>query len=825
MALTQQDKEEMLQYLVAKGVSLATLEEGDSNLSNKYLAPVLEYSGSTARVIRLAVSMLQGDKGDKGDIGLTGPTPIMEIGTVTTVEPGTPASVTIAENGTDPATGAKKYRLNLSLPKGAIGDKGDKGKVGDTGPTPILEFGQVITLEPSEMASAVFAENGTDPVTGAKKYLLTLSIPKGMKGADGTGSGNVLVEAAGLLASKQYAFKPAQDGSANGSFVEIDIPDIEVTKESVENVLVGNVATHTHDQKMAVVEMPTDVWDGTTISSALSGAGTKDDPYLVQSCADWLHLNLNGAKYGEEASGSNIEMKKFVKVTKNLDFGNYEYSYPPFDFDPSDSVYANALMGLTDIDGQGAVFKNVNFKSCSVLLLPVFCSIHDINIDSATFTIDVTGMADPSNISVSPFCGHYIYFFFNFNYNCSCKATFKITGTLPERVNGVNIITVGASNCVDPVTRKAGSYFGDNRFVNEIDVADKLVAFQYFPVYAESILPDAPPHVYDVSVTGMLPEGDPATGFYAVMIDMGTVPFYYNSETVGGIMYAGDEEGTPICVAKTTEELKSPGFLALLNNGSNAFVADTKNTNGGYPVLAPLEQIVYDGYVTNSALDKKINNLRKKNIISVADYTGTSGKEYSSVGVERVLKPVGGLDGAVDLLSNNEQIIVQITDPAVNNTVGASVKSLSQAFSTIDNSDLKAVGLWVNSVLGDIWIMFGLNKITNNYFFYDSISTDLCTITVSADSVAGKITIDGVGIAPGASVKRALGEVFTITKVTGANVSFSEIRGYNDVPHGDSINVVATSSGSDVIRVEASTNDPTLFEVKCNAIKAVQLIN
>ncbi len=61
MALTQQDKEEMFQYLVSRGKSLGSLPEGDSNLSNKYLAPVLEYSGGTAsKAVRLAVSLLQG---------------------------------------------------------------------------------------------------------------------------------------------------------------------------------------------------------------------------------------------------------------------------------------------------------------------------------------------------------------------------------------------------------------------------------------------------------------------------------------------------------------------------------------------------------------------------------------------------------------------------------------------------------------------------------------------------------------------------------------------------------------------------------------------
>lgn len=62
MALTQQDKEEMYQYIVSQGQGIASLPDGDTNLSNKYLAPVIEYtSGGTAgRLVRLAVSLLEG---------------------------------------------------------------------------------------------------------------------------------------------------------------------------------------------------------------------------------------------------------------------------------------------------------------------------------------------------------------------------------------------------------------------------------------------------------------------------------------------------------------------------------------------------------------------------------------------------------------------------------------------------------------------------------------------------------------------------------------------------------------------------------------------
>ena len=44
----------------------------------------------------------------------------------------------------------------------------------------------------------------------------------------------------------------------------------------------------------------------------------------------------------------------------------------------------------------------------------------------------------------------------------------------------------------------------------------------------------------------------------------------------------GDTRAT----AKSADEMKSAEVISLLNNGAEAFVADTDNRNGGFPVLA-----------------------------------------------------------------------------------------------------------------------------------------------------------------------------------------------------------------------------------------------
>lgn len=265
MALTQQDKEELFQYIVSRGQSIAGLPSGDATLTNKYLGPVIEYGsgGASGRLVRLAVSLLQGKpamlRNEGGLIQWSVKDSniwenLINVSELAGPPGGNPAFRKNAGNleykieGADDATyqvlvslseltGPEGDHIVLAVQGGSVVYKQSKApdsdfkKVfdlsdvrGDTGPAPILEAGTTTTVEPSAPAAAELVENGFD-ASGVKKYRLNLSIPKGRAGADGTGSGNVLVDTAGLLASKQYAFRPGQDGSANGSFVEVEIPE------------------------------------------------------------------------------------------------------------------------------------------------------------------------------------------------------------------------------------------------------------------------------------------------------------------------------------------------------------------------------------------------------------------------------------------------------------------------------------------------------------------------------------------------------------------------------------------------------------------------
>ena len=118
----------------------------------------------------LSQGQLQGAKGDTGDTGpqgQPGQAATVQVGQVTTGEPGSNASVT--NSGTSNAA-----VLDFSIPRGATGEKGDIGA------TPNITVGEVTTLEPGQQATASMSGTAENPV-------LNLGIPKGDTGAAGQG--------------------------------------------------------------------------------------------------------------------------------------------------------------------------------------------------------------------------------------------------------------------------------------------------------------------------------------------------------------------------------------------------------------------------------------------------------------------------------------------------------------------------------------------------------------------------------------------------------------------------------------------------------------
>lgn len=108
---------------------------------------------------------IQGAEGPQGQQGAPGQAATIQVGEVTTGEPGSQATVT--NSGTENAA-----VLNFAIPRGAT------GQTGPVGATPNLTIGTVSTLEPEEQATASITGTAENPV-------LNLGIPQGQQGSPG----------------------------------------------------------------------------------------------------------------------------------------------------------------------------------------------------------------------------------------------------------------------------------------------------------------------------------------------------------------------------------------------------------------------------------------------------------------------------------------------------------------------------------------------------------------------------------------------------------------------------------------------------------------
>lgn len=248
---------------------IGTVKNGD-DASASLSSDGEDLSGNPVYKINLVLPKGEiGNPGVDGYDGIDGKTPKFEAGPVTTLDPGEKAiaQITFKQNDTD---GSPIYTISLSIPKGDVGDSGKtpilesvnatsgetpsgsftkngvdedgnpkyilnlttpKGKDGQPA---VFEQGTTTTLNPSEEARVEVVENGETP-EGNPKYILNFFIPRGQTGPAGAGTGNVLVDAAGLVSGKKYLFVPDSDNSSSGTFTEYVEPVIPTKTSDLTN--------------------------------------------------------------------------------------------------------------------------------------------------------------------------------------------------------------------------------------------------------------------------------------------------------------------------------------------------------------------------------------------------------------------------------------------------------------------------------------------------------------------------------------------------------------------------------------------------------------
>ena len=117
----------------------------------------------------------QGPQGEPGPAGADGVSPTVNVGEVTTLNAGQPATVTNVGSDTN-------VILNFGIPKGPQGDQGPAGEDGSDGVdgvSPTVTVGSTYTLQPNQPATVENVGTATDLV-------LNFGIPQGVPG-DTTG--------------------------------------------------------------------------------------------------------------------------------------------------------------------------------------------------------------------------------------------------------------------------------------------------------------------------------------------------------------------------------------------------------------------------------------------------------------------------------------------------------------------------------------------------------------------------------------------------------------------------------------------------------------
>lgn len=248
---------------------IGTVKNGD-DASASLSSDGEDLSGNPVYKINLVLPKGEiGNPGVDGSDGIDGKTPKFEAGPVTTLDPGEKAiaQITFKQNDTD---GSPIYTISLSIPKGDVGDSGktpilesvnatsgetpsgsftkngvdEEGNPkyilnlttpkGKDGQPAVFEQGTTTTLNPSEEARVEVVENGETP-EGNPKYILNFFIPRGQTGPAGARTGNVLVDAAGLVSGKKYLFVPDSDNSSSGTFTEYVEPVIPTKTSDLTN--------------------------------------------------------------------------------------------------------------------------------------------------------------------------------------------------------------------------------------------------------------------------------------------------------------------------------------------------------------------------------------------------------------------------------------------------------------------------------------------------------------------------------------------------------------------------------------------------------------
>lgn len=437
---------------------------------------------------------------------------------------------------------------------------------------------------------------------------------------------NSFVEAKGK--SYTVTFSENNDEGHDEPIKAIITAEPDINKEIIEEVFTGNVTTHTHDSTYIAAELETDVWDGTSVSSSLSGSGTEGDPYLIQSCADFAYLISGNSSFGTSLASFEAKEFTYFKFTKNLDFGHKPVSIN-FTMNPLERGWI--VMG--DYDGNGITI--LNFTSPTLTedntTIPVgvfpnlYCGrIHGFNFKDLNITFDLDEINDASTFStyciLSPLVPMYSSI-----YDISINGTITLNGNISHLVDSSGtfsmylIPTISYFEImINPGELDKPSISPRYPCILDINIVDNTIKGEgkvaviiacMYDIFTKNIVISTP-LTATTSSDNVTFDGD-----FGISL---TVVWYGDSvylNSAGDTSYfLGNVDSDSLTkkagIPKTLNEMKSEEFVNLLNSELPEAKL-TKNPDGGLPKIASLIP-EFDGYVRKSVYDKQIGEINSK---------------------------------------------------------------------------------------------------------------------------------------------------------------------------------------------------------------------
>ena len=325
-------------------------------------------------------------------------------------------------------------------------------------------------------------------------------------------------------------------------------------------------------------------WDGSS-ASWTKGAGTEADPYLIENEQNFAYL-------AEQVNSGNTLADKFFKITADLDMGMSEgRTFPKIgNFDTyttgeSQTLVDNSIAFMGVLDGDFHVIDNILVEYYDEELGGT--GLFAVTREGTVLRNIVLGAnsAVKGEIVCGSFVGEMIGGLVE---NCENRASVNgnmFTGGFVGCMEGGKVANCVNNGAVVGATEVGGivGQGAGNGVVDHCYNTAKIKAEGFGGAGIGGALYDRFAISNCYSIGAVSGQSNPFMGSpCAIVSDAFATNKVTNCYFVMELTGYGDTRAT----AKSADEMKSAEVISLLNNGAEAFVADTDNRNGGFPVLA-----------------------------------------------------------------------------------------------------------------------------------------------------------------------------------------------------------------------------------------------